>query len=117
MSDTIEVQTPSGTWTLSKRLNGRQLRQIDALAKAEDNIYEAIAFVTVSWPFSEDISAEAMDEMDAEELIPVLTAFNDEVLPFLQKLSERLGGTQLNGSQPSSTRATSQAKFEKRESG
>ena len=93
--DTKIIDLPSGhTWALKTRVTWGMVRRM----QGTDNLSEQIALFTEEWSFDAPVSAEAIDEMDIEDVIAVFAAFNEDVLPLFDGLMKRLSESSPNGS-------------------
>jgi hypothetical protein len=106
MPDELVVELPSGgTWRLKSRLSWGDVRKL----VGEDDANGQLIVASLGWSFEGPVTSESIDARDPYDVMAAQEAFDEVLLPLLQRLLER-GRKRLSANSPNgSTTMTSPA--------
>ena len=87
----VELPTTGGWWCLNTRPSWGRLMNIRKTMSSnghteEDNINLILMELTTEWSFSDDITVEAIERMDIEDVGAIMEEVNTSVLPLFERM-------------------------------
>ena len=87
----IELPITGGWWTLNTRPPWGKLMQIRKAmgmdgSTDEDNINIVLMELTTEWSFDDEVTVEAIEQMDIEDIGEVMEVVNNAILPLFERM-------------------------------
>lgn len=87
----IELPVTGGWWELNTRPPWGKLMGIrKAMAQPdstdEDNINIVLQELTIKWSFDDEVTADAIEQMDIEDIGEVMEVVNNSILPLFERM-------------------------------
>ena len=90
----IELPTTGGWWCLNTRPSWGKLMNIRKTMSSnghteEDNVNLLLIELTTEWSFSDDVTVEAIEKMDIEDVGAIMEVVNASVLPLFERMIKK----------------------------
>ena len=87
----VELPTTGGWWCLNTRPSWGKLMNIRKTMSSnghteEDNVNLILIELTTEWSFSDDVTVDAIERMDIEDIAAIMQEVNTSVLPLFERM-------------------------------
>lgn len=87
----VELPVTGGWWSLDTRPPwGKLMRIRKTMAEEgntdEDNINIVLLELTTEWSFDDEVSVEAIEQMDIEDIGEIMEVVNRDILPLFERM-------------------------------
>ena len=87
----VELPSTGGWWSLNTRPSWGKLMNIRKTMTSnghseEDNINLILTELTTEWSFADEVTADAIEKMDIEDIGAIMEVVNASVLPLFERM-------------------------------